>query len=151
MGAYATWCRSISIKVIRALVELGALGTLLLVGSGCDPASAGSPPGPPSGVPLPPRSTFVKLIQPGCAGCTGQSWYYTVASTQPQQIADFYTGQLPARGWQDVLCRLYSSQHAHCVAQDRHRVLTIMGVSQPIVEITPPRGGVVLAIVVLAT
>jgi hypothetical protein len=138
-------------SVVLALVGRGVLGALLLLGSGCGAVSAGHTPGLPSAVPLPAQSTFVKQTQPGCSGCTGQSWYYTVASTQPQQIASFYEGRLPAQGWQEVRCQLYSPEHAHCLARDSQRVLTIMGVSQPLFEIAPPPGGVVLAIVLLAT
>lgn len=137
-------------RVILVLVGLGVLGALLLV-SRLDLVTINLTPGPPSEVPLPAQSAFIKLTQPECTPCIGQSWYYTVASAQPHQIADYYTEQLPARGWQEVLCQLYSPEHAHCLARDNQYVLTIMGDSRPLFKITPPRGGVVLAIVLLST
>jgi hypothetical protein len=138
-------------KIIVALANLAVLGALLMLATGCGLVSVDRASGLPGEVPLPAQSTFVKQTQPGCSTCTGQSWYFTVASAQPQQIASFYTEQLPKQGWQEVTCQLYSPEHAHCLARDNHGVLTIMGVSQPLVEIAPPHGGVVLAITLLAT
>jgi len=137
-------------RIIVALVDLAVLGALLLLATGCSLVSADHASGLPSEVPLPAQSAFVKLTEPGCSACTGQSWYFTVARTQPQQIVSFYVERLPARGWREVNCQLYSPEHAHCLARDSHRVLTIMGVSQPLAEIAPPSGGVVLAITLLA-
>ncbi len=133
-----------------ALLELAILGAVLLLGSGCGAVSADHASGLPAEVPLPAQSTFVKQTQPGCSTCSGQSWYFKVASTQPQQVASFYTAQLAPRGWREVNCQLYSPEHAHCLARDDRDVLTIMGVSQPLFAIAPPRGGVVLAITLLA-
>jgi hypothetical protein len=138
-------------RIILALANLAVLGALLMLATGCGLVSVDRASGLPGEVPLPAQSEFVKQTQPGCSTCTGQSWYFTVATTQPQQIASFYAEQLPKQGWQEVTCQLYSPEHAHCLAYDNHRVLTIMGVSQPLVEIAPPRGGVVLAITLLAT
>lgn len=138
-------------RFIPALVELAVVGALLLLGSGCGEENANRAPGLPSEVPLPAQSAFVKQPQHGCSTCAGQSWYFTVAGIQPSQIASFYTAQLPKRGWREVDCQLYSPEHAHCLARDSHGVLTIMGMSQPWLEIAPPRGGIVLAITLLAT
>jgi hypothetical protein len=135
-------------RVALALIGLGVLGALLL-GGRWSLMTTGLTRGLPSEVPLPAQSTFIKRTQPECTNCTGQSWYYTVGSTQPQQIADFYNGQLSARGWQEVGCQLYSPEHAHCLAHNNHLVLTVMGDSRPLFNITPPRGGVMLAIVLL--
>ena len=107
--------------------------------------------GLPGEVPLPAQSAFVTQTQPGCSTCTGESWYFKVASTQPQQVAKLYTAQLASRGWREVSCQLYSPEHAHCLARNDRDVLTIMGVSQPLFAIAPPHGGVVLAITLLAT
>jgi len=137
-------------KTIVLLIEVAVLGALLMLAMGCGAMSPNRAPGLPNEVPLPAHSAFVKQATPGCTTCTGQSWYFTVASAQSQQIASFYVEQLPKRGWREVSCQLYSPEHAHCLARDNHDVLTIMGVSQPLVEITPPRGGVVLAISLLA-
>jgi hypothetical protein len=137
-------------KTIVVLIELTVLGALLMLATGCGALSPDRAPGLPNEAPLPAHSAFVKQTSPGCSTCMGRSWYFTVASTQPQQIASFYTAQLPKRGWRDVDCQLYSPEHAHCLARDSHDVLTVMGVSQPLVEIAPPRGGVVLAITLLA-
>jgi hypothetical protein len=141
----------------RAIVLLakravhGALFMLVVLGTGCGAVSVDHASGLPSEVPLPARSAFAKQTQPGCSTCTGQSWYFTVTSTVPQQVASFYLEQLPKRGWQEVACQLYSPEHAHCLASDNHGLLTIMGVSQPLFDIAPPRGGVVLAITLIAT
>jgi hypothetical protein len=134
-----------------ALVELAVVGAVLLLGSGCGEASANRASGLPSEVPLPAQSSFVKQPQHECSTCAAQSWYFTVASIQPSQIASFYTAQLPNRGWQEVSCQLYSPEHAHCLARDSHGVLTVMGLSQPLFDIAPPRGGIVLAITLLGT
>jgi len=138
-------------RIVLALVKRVALGALLVLGTGCGVVSADPAPGLPNETPLPAHSAFVRQTPPGCSTCTGQSWFFTVASTQPQQIASFYAAQLPNRGWREVSCQLYSPEHAHCLARDNRRVLTVMGVSQPLFEIAPPRGGVVLAITLLAT
>jgi hypothetical protein len=138
-------------EFIVALVALALLGTLLLLGSGCGAVSADGAHSLPSEVPLPAQRVFVKQTLPGCSTCTGQSWYFTLASTLPQQVASFYVEQLPKRGWQEVDCQLYSPEHVHCLARDGHRLLTIMGVSQPLFDIAPPRGGVVLAITLIDT
>lgn len=137
--------------IIVALVDRAILGALLLLASGCSLVSADHASDLPGNVPLPAQSAFVKQTQLGCSTCMGQSWYFKVASTQPQQVASFYTAQLAPRGWQEVNCQLYSPEHAHCLARDDRDVLTIMGVSQPLFAIAPPRGGVVLAITLLAT
>jgi hypothetical protein len=134
-----------------ARVHLAVLGALLVLATSCSLASADHVSDLPGNVPLPAQSAFVKQTQPGCSTCSGQSWYFKVASTQPQQVASFYTAQLAPRGWYEVNCQLYSPEHAHCLARDDRDVLTIMGVSQPLFAITPPRGGVVLAITLLAT
>jgi hypothetical protein len=137
-------------RITVALVDLAVLGALLMLATSCSLVSADHASDLPGNVPLPAQSTFVKQTQPGCSTCTGQSWYFKVASTQPQEVARFYTAQLAPRGWREVTCQLYSPEHAHCLASDDRDVLTIMGVSQPLVEIAPPRGGVVLAITLLA-
>jgi len=133
-------------RIIAALVDLAVLGALLMLAIGCGLVSADHASGLPSNVPLPAQSAFVKQTQPGCSTCSGQSWYFKVDSTQPQQVASFYAAQLAPRGWQEVNCQLYSPEHAHCLARDDRDVLTIMGVSEPLFAITPPHGGVVLAI-----
>jgi hypothetical protein len=138
-------------RIIVALVDLAVLGALVVLATGCSLLSADQASDLPSNVPLPARSAFVKETQPGCSTCSGQSWYFKVASTQPQQVASFYTAQLAPSGWQEANCQLYSPEHAHCLARDDRDVLTIMGVSQPLFAITPPRGGVILAITLLAT
>jgi hypothetical protein len=138
-------------RIIVALVDLAVLGALLMLATECGLVSADRASGLPGEVPLPTQSTFVKQTQPACSTCTGQTWYFKVASTQPQQVASFYTTRLASKGWREVSCQLYSPEHAHCLARDDRDVLTIMGVSQPLFAIAPPRGGVVLAITLLAT
>jgi hypothetical protein len=93
----------------------------------------------PDNVPLPTNSALVKQVD--------QTWYYTIASTTPQQVQDFYQAQLPKKGWSAPNILGNAAGTALFACQGSKEVKIVSDAASPLGGVAPPSGGVVLKII----